>query len=39
VTDEAIERHDWLEAFLSQRTTDFVDARETADLVSQFAPT
>lgn len=39
VADEAIERHDWLEAFLTQRTTDFADARETAHLVSQFAPT
>ncbi|WP_347556988.1 FliI/YscN family ATPase [Robbsia sp. KACC 23696] len=39
VADEAIERHDWLEAFLTQRTTDLADARETADLVSQFAPT
>jgi len=39
VADEAIERHDWLEAFLSQGTTDLIDARETAHLVSQFAPT
>ena len=39
VADEAIERHDWLESFLSQSTTDLVDAQETAHLVSQFAPT
>ncbi|WP_284700834.1 type III secretion system ATPase SctN [Robbsia betulipollinis] len=38
LADEAIERHDWLEAFLSQKTGEQADAFDTAGLVGQFAP-
>jgi ATP synthase in type III secretion protein N len=37
LTDQAIEQHEWLEAFLSQKTHEFTDAQETANLVCEFS--
>jgi len=36
LTDEAIEHHDWLESFLSQKTHEATHADETAEIVSNF---
>jgi type III secretion protein N (ATPase) len=37
LTDEAIANREWLESFLSQRTSECVDAAQTAELVCAFA--
>jgi ATP synthase in type III secretion protein N len=35
-TDQAIAQHDWMEAFLTQKTEEFADASETVSLVCEF---
>jgi ATP synthase in type III secretion protein N len=37
LTDEAIARHEWFESFLSQSTSEWADAAQTAQAVAAFA--
>ncbi|WP_408494315.1 FliI/YscN family ATPase [Paraburkholderia xenovorans] len=37
LTDQAIEQHEWLESFLSQKTHESTDAGNTSALVSEFS--